>query len=126
MRALLALAASLAVIGATPPQQPPDREPDVQVVEISAERFTFTPSEVKTTLGTTLRIRLRSDDTTHGFRIVGTGTNIEIPKRGRGVATVEFTPEHAGHYEFQCAKLCGAGHAFMRGVIVVKDAAAQR
>jgi cytochrome c oxidase subunit 2 len=125
MRTLIALSACLAFAGALPPTQEPDHEPQVQTVDVSAERFTFTPSQIKTTVGTTLRIRLRSDDTTHGFRIVGTGTNIEIPKRGRDTTTVDFTPEHAGRYEFQCSKLCGAGHAFMRGVIVVKDAAAR-
>ena len=125
MRTLIALSACLAFVGALPPTQAPDREPQVQTVDVSAERFTFTPSQIKTTVGTTLRIRLRSDDTTHGFRIVGTGTNIEIPKRGRDTTTVDFTPEYAGRYEFQCSKLCGAGHAFMRGVIVVKDAAAR-
>ena len=120
MRALLLLSAVLALFAPAPRVQAPG---DVQTVDISAERFTFTPSEIKTTVGTTLRIRLRSDDTTHGFRIVGTNTNIEIPKRGHGPATVDFTPERAGRYEFQCAKLCGAGHAFMRGVIVVRAAA---
>jgi len=123
MRALIALSACLAFVGALPPVQAPEHEPQVQMVDVSAERFTFTPSQIKTTVGTTLRIRLRSDDTTHGFHIVGTGASIEIPKRGNDAATVDFTPEHAGRYEFQCSKLCGAGHAFMRGVIVVKDAA---
>lgn len=125
MRVLIALSACLAFVGALPHMQAPDLEPQVQMVDVSAERFTFTPSQIKTTVGTTLRICLRSDDTSHGFRIVGTGTNIEIPKRGRDAATVDFTPEHAGRYEFQCSKLCGAGHAFMRGVIVVTDAAAR-
>ena len=30
-----------------------------------------------------------------------------------------FTPAKAGRYTFECSKLCGAGHWFMRGVIVV-------
>jgi cytochrome c oxidase subunit 2 len=123
MRTLLVVVAALAVVG--PAAQVTERESNVQMVDVSAERFTFTPSEIKTTLGTTVRIRLRSDDTTHGFRIVGTNTNIEIPKRGRDAATVDFIPEHAGRYEFQCSKLCGAGHAFMRGVIVVAEANAR-
>ena len=91
-----------------------------QVVEITAERFTFTPSEVKTKAGTTLEIRLRSDDTAHGFHIVGTDVDLELPKRGKGVATVTFTPK-AGRYTFECSQLCGAGHEFMRGVIVAGE-----
>ena len=81
------------------------------------------PSEIKTTAGTTLQIRLESDDTAHGFRIIGTDVNIEIPKRGRGTTTVTFKAEKAGRYTFECSQLCGAGHSFMRGVIVVADAA---
>lgn len=123
MRTLILLSACLALVGTPSPAQTPERETNVQTVDVSVERFAFTPSQIKTTLGTTLRIRLRSDDTNHGFRIVGTNTSIEIPKRGRGAATVDFTPEHAGRYEFQCSKLCGAGHGFMRGVIVVMEGA---
>jgi cytochrome c oxidase subunit 2 len=101
-----------------------DRPP--QDVEIVAERFTFTPSEIKTTTGTSLRIRLLSDDTSHGFHIVGTDVDLEIPKRGRGAATITFTPDKAGRYTFECSRLCGAGHSFMRGVIVVTDQQGER
>jgi cytochrome c oxidase subunit II len=97
----------------------------VKVVDISAERFSFTPSEIRATVGTPLEIRLQSDDTAHGFRIVGADVNIEIPKRGRGAATVMFTPDRAGRYTFECAKVCGAGHSFMRGVIIVTAAVAE-
>ena len=91
-----------------------------QIIEIAAERFTFTPSEIKVKAGTMLEIRLRSDDTAHGFRIIGTDVDLELPKRGRGVATTMFTPT-AGRYTFECSRLCGAGHEFMRGVIVASE-----
>lgn len=94
-----------------------------QTVDVAAERFSFTPSEIRTTVGTTLTVRLTSDDTSHGFRIVGTDVNIEIPKRSRGTATVTFVPEKAGRYTFECSQLCGAGHGFMRGVIIATDPA---
>ena len=96
-----------------------------QTVDVQAERFSFTPSEIKTTVGTTLQIRLQSDDTAHGFKIIGTDVNIEIPKRGRGTTTVTFKAEKAGRYTFECSQLCGAGHGFMRGVIVVADASSR-
>jgi cytochrome c oxidase subunit 2 len=89
---------------------------------VAADRFRYTPSDKKTTVGTVLTIRLTSDDTAHGFRIVGSDVNIEIPKRSRGTATVTFTPEKAGRYTFECSKLCGAGHSFMRGVIIATEA----
>jgi heme/copper-type cytochrome/quinol oxidase subunit 2 len=89
-----------------------------QVVDIVVERFSFTPSEFHVPAGTPVEIRLRSDDTDHGFRIVGTNVNVTIPKRGKGVATVIFQPPAAGKYVFECSKLCGAGHEFMRGQII--------
>ncbi len=92
---------------------------DASAVEIQAERFQFTPSEIKATVGNPLTIKLTSDDTDHGFRILGTTINVAIPKRSRGSVTVTFTPEKAGRYTFECSHVCGAGHAFMRGVVVV-------
>ena len=109
---LLALAIVIGVVGA----EGAGRAQDARVIEIDAERFAFTPSEIRVTAGTRLEIRLQSDDTAHGFHIVGTDVDIELPKRGRGVATVNFQPPHAGRYTFECSRICGAGHEFMRGV----------
>ncbi len=92
---------------------------DVQVIEIVAERFRFTPSQIEVEAGTRLAIQLRSEDTIYGFHLVGTDIDLEIPSRG-GEATVMFQPE-AGRYTFECSRLCGAGHPFMRGVIVATD-----
>ena len=117
---LLAIAAALTAGVVSLARGAPQTETPRQVVEIAAERFVFTPSEVKTKAGTTLEIRLRSDDTAHGFHIVGTDVDLELPKRGKGVATVTFTPT-AGRYTFECSQLCGAGHEFMRGVIVANE-----
>ncbi len=90
-----------------------------QVVEITAERFSFTPSQVRTTVGKVIEFRVESEDTMHGFRILGTDINVEVPKRGKGPAIVRFTPREPGKVIFECSHTCGAGHAFMRGEIVV-------
>lgn len=90
-------------------------------VRITAERFRFTPDQITIHRGETVEFRLESDDTDHGFSIVGTDIAQIIPKRGRGSITVKFTPDTAGRYAFECSKLCGAGHDFMRGVLVVED-----
>ena len=93
---------------------------NARVIEITAERFSFTPSEIRVKAGERLDIRLESDDTAHGFHIVGTDVDIELPKRGRGPATVTFQPK-AGRYTFECSRVCGAGHEFMRGVIIATE-----
>lgn len=89
-----------------------------QVVEMVAERFTFTPSRLEVPVGTTVEIRIRSQDTDHGFHLVN-GPNVIVPKRRQGEAVVLFEAEVPGVYQFECSKLCGAGHNFMKGEIVV-------
>jgi len=102
-------------------QQAPPAPPAPHVIDVSAERFAFTPSEIKVKAGTPLEFRLRSDDTSHGFRILDTSVNVRIPKRGKGVTTVVFEPPKPGRYTFECSKLCGAGHSFMRGTLIVTE-----
>jgi hypothetical protein len=67
------------------------------------------------------RRRIRSNDTSHGFRIVGTETSIAIPKRGKGEASIRVRLDQPGTYTFECNRMCGAGHNFMRGEIVVRE-----
>ena len=92
-----------------------------EVVEIVAERFTFTPSEITVTVGSTIELRVRSDDTMHGFRIVGRDVDVAVPKRRQGEAVVVFEATEVGRFRFECSRLCGAGHNFMQGEIVVTD-----
>jgi cytochrome c oxidase subunit 2 len=88
-------------------------------VTVTAERFSFTPSEIRMKADESIAIRLRSEDTDHGFRILDTDVDVRIPKRGKGTATVTFRPARTGRYVFECSHVCGAGHAYMRGTIVV-------
>ena len=96
-----------------------------RVVRILAERFSFTPSEIRVPRGVVLELRIRSDDTMHGFRIVGRNVNLLVPKRRQGEAVVVFEAADTGRYEFECSRLCGAGHNFMRGAIVVEEPAVE-
>ena len=89
-----------------------------EVVEMVAERFTFTPSRLEVPVGTTVEIHIRSEDTNHGFHLVN-GLNVIVPKRRQGEAVVVFEAEAVGVYQFECSKLCGAGHNFMKGEIIV-------
>ncbi len=97
-----------------------------RAVRITAERFSFTPSEVSVAPGTEIEFRLTSEDTSHGFRILGQSVDLTIPKRGRGDATVRFTPPGPGTYVFECSRMCGAGHSFMRGTITVRPQTAEQ
>ena len=94
--------------------------PPVKVVHMTAERFSFTPSQIKAPAGTVIEFRIRIEDTNRGFRIPAANINQVIPKRGKCELKVRFHAEKPGRYEFECSKPCGAGHNIMRGVIVVE------
>jgi cytochrome c oxidase subunit 2 len=97
-----------------------DQAPERRVVRVKAERFAFTPSEITVAPGEEIEIRLKSDDTSHGFKVAGTDINVTVPKRGKGEVSVTFKADAPGTFAFECSHMCGAGHAFMRGEIRVK------
>ena len=97
-----------------------EKERKIQKVNVVAERFNFTPSQIKVQQGTLLEITLTSDDTFHGFRIPSMQINQVIPARGRGSVKVLFDAKQKGSFAFECSRPCGAGHTMMRGAIVVE------
>jgi heme/copper-type cytochrome/quinol oxidase subunit 2 len=117
---VLALATSPQAIGPSGPQDPSPETQDHRVIRVSAERFAFTPSEITVERGTVIEFHLTSDDTDHGFRIVGTDVNVAIPKRRRGEAVVTYVADTAGRFVIECSRPCGAGHTAMRATLVVK------
>jgi cytochrome c oxidase subunit 2 len=112
----------------------PAAEQNARVIRVSAERFAFTPSRIEIDAGEDVELRIKSDDTSHGFRIVGPDrseavvANVAIPKRGKGEVTVPIKIAAPGRYVFECSRMCGAGHNFMRGELIVRErtTAAQR
>lgn len=93
-----------------------------KVIRVSAERFAFTPSEITVEKGTVIEFHLTSEDTDHGFRIIGTDVNVEIPKRRRGETVVKYVADTEGRFVIECSRPCGAGHTSMRALLVVKQA----
>ena len=90
------------------------------IINVSAERFAFTPGEIVVARGTTIEFHLTSDDTDHGFKIVGTDVNVEIPKRRRGETVVKYVADMAGEFVIECSRPCGAGHTAMKAILKVK------
>ena len=128
-RAAAVVGAAALLVGAS--QAPPSDHAfanvsqSTRVINVTAERFAFFPSELSVEVGTEIEFRLRSEDTAHGFRILGQSVEVVIPKRGRGEATARFAPPTPGTYTFECSRMCGAGHSFMRGTIRVRAASDQ-
>lgn len=116
----LAAAIVLGLLGASSGAAPAPQAGSARVIEITAERFEFWPSEITVEEGEDVELRITSEDTVHGFRLLGTTTAVVVPKRGKGVASARFTGGRPGRYTFECHRMCGAGHTFMRGVLIVR------
>jgi heme/copper-type cytochrome/quinol oxidase subunit 2 len=117
-----AAAILVTLVSLSPAATPVVQGPAPRVVEISAERFEFWPAEIVASEGEELELRIHSEDTLHGFRLVGGGITLLVPKRGKGAAVARFAASRPGRYTFECNRMCGAGHHFMRGEIVVRPA----
>ena len=93
-------------------------EAQVRVVEIHAKRFEFTPREVTLKRGEPVKLRLTSEDVTHGFFQRALKIDAEIVP-GK-VTEIAITPEKAGRYTTICDHFCGSGHGNMKMTIVVE------
>lgn len=94
--------------------------PAPKVIRVTAERFAYSPSEIVVEKGTTVEFHLTSDDTDHGFHIVGTTIDVQIPKRRRGETVVTYVADTAGRFLIECSHPCGAGHTAMQAILTVK------
>lgn len=121
-RRLLVVFVLLLIAASAPGASRPSQGASPRIIEVTAERFEFWPSEIRIKSDEVVQLRVRSADTLHGFRIDGAGVNLIVPKRGKGdaVATLSGTP--AGRYTIECSRMCGAGHHFMRATLIVEPA----
>lgn len=91
---------------------------DVPVIEIVAKRFSFSPDKIILKKGQTVKLRLRSEDVTHGFFLRPLKLDEEIP--AGQTADVIVTPQTAGTFTTICDHFCGANHGNMNMTIVVE------
>ena len=94
------------------------RANDVPVVEITAKRFAFSPDKITLKKGQTVKIRIHSEDVTHGFFLRPLKLDEEIPA-GQTIE-VTVTPQVEGTFTTICDHFCGANHGNMNMTIVVE------
>ena len=90
----------------------------VPVVEITAKRFAFSPDKITLKQGQTVKLRIHSEDVTHGFFLRPLKIDEEIPA-GQTIE-VTVTPQTAGSFLTICDHFCGANHGNMAMTIVVE------
>ncbi len=109
---LLPLLASLLLAAAAPGVTAPEK-----VIQVTAERFKFTPDVIQLKVGVPVVLELTSLDRRHGFQVPDLGID-ETIEPGR-VTRVRIVPDKVAAYEFHCSVFCGHGHEEMAGRIVV-------
>ena len=92
---------------------------DVPVVDITAKRFAFSPDKITLKKGKTVKLRLRSEDVTHGFFLRPLKLDEEIP--AGGTAELLVTPQQTGTFTTICDHFCGANHGNMNMTIIVEE-----
>jgi cytochrome c oxidase subunit II len=107
-------ACAAALLGSVPVA----RAQEPRVIEIAAQRFSFSPSEVRLRKGEPVTVRVSSADVTHGLYLKPLGIDAEI-QPGK-TTEVTFTPQVAGRFTAICHHFCGAGHGNMHMTFVVE------
>ena len=110
--------------------------PQMKVIEMTAKKYEYSPSEIRVKKGTRVQLKIRAIDRTHGFKIAlhpeGTGESGEAGLRfdpqqdnfklaEKEERIIEFVAEQAGTYPFKCSVFCGLGHSRMKGVLIVEE-----
>jgi cytochrome c oxidase subunit II len=115
-------------------QAPAEQSP--RIIEVSAKKYVFTPSEIHVKQGEKIELRVRSMDVTHGINLdlysegakkKGSpglifdqpGQNGKVKKGSDQI--LDFTATQAGTYDFKCARICGMGHGHMKGKLIVEQ-----
>lgn len=108
---------------------------NIQVIDMSAKKYEFSPSPVRVKLGAKVQLRITALDRTHGFKInlnpdgsdqkgnpgLIFSSNADCFKLEKGMPTVvQFVARTPGTYSFHCCNRCGLGHGGMKGQLIVE------
>jgi len=95
------------------------RADNPKVIEITAKKFEFTPSEITLKKGEPVILRLSSSDRVHGFMSKPLKIDTDIPSDT--TKDVAVTPDAAGNYTVICDHYCGTGHGNMKMKVTVVE-----
>jgi cytochrome c oxidase subunit II len=83
-----------------------------QVIEISAKKYEFSPSQITLKKGEPVILRLTSADRVHGF--MSKPLKIDTDIAAGKTTDVAVTPATAGNFTVICDHYCGTGHGNMK------------
>jgi cytochrome c oxidase subunit II len=108
---------------------------NTKVIELSAKKYEFSPSEIRVPKGTRVELKVHSVDEPHGVKLdvypegakdkSTPGLVFDHPDENGKVTkgtdqVLDFLARAPGTYDFKCAKFCGFGHDRMKGKLIVE------
>lgn len=108
---------------------------NTKVIELSAKKYEFTPTEIRVPKGTHVQLKVHSVDEPHGAKLdvypegakdkSTPGLVFDHPEENGKVTKgtdqiLDFVAQVPGTYDFKCAKFCGFGHDRMKGKLIVE------
>jgi cytochrome c oxidase subunit 2 len=99
--------------------QGPVASTEVHEIQMTAKKYEFNPSVITVKKGDHVKLIITALDRDHGFKLEAYGIDQKLKKGDP--ATIEFTADKAGTFEFKCSQVCGLGHGKMKGKLVVEE-----
>jgi cytochrome c oxidase subunit 2 len=116
---LLAAACGIALAAVAPEANLASAAVNPKVIEISAKKFQFTPSEITLKKGEPVILRMTSTDRVHGFMSKPFKIDTDIPPDK--TTDVAIKPDTAGDFTIICDHYCGTGHSNMKMKVTVVE-----
>jgi cytochrome c oxidase subunit II len=115
----LAIGCAIALATVEPKTRVARADVNPKVIEITAKKFEFTPSQITLKKGEPVILRLTSSDRVHGFmsKPLKVDTDIAAGK----TTDVAVRPDTAGDFTVICDHYCGTGHGNMKMKVSVVE-----
>ena len=88
-------------------------------IAVKAQKFVFTPSEIRVRKGEAVTFVLTAEDFPHGFSLPDFKLRRDFVPGKPG--ELNFTADKAGKFHFLCDNFCGEGHDMMSGWLIVSE-----
>jgi cytochrome c oxidase subunit II len=92
--------------------------PNVRIIDITARRFSFTPNTITIKKGEAVKLRLTSQDVTHGF--FSRAFKLDEDLEQGETKEITLTPQEGGNFTIICDHFCGTNHGNMNMTVVVE------